>query len=61
VALDAYSRFGKGRRPAALNFGHCCAYTIASLTSEPLLCVGHDFSKTDLLLVNLDDRDASPN
>lgn len=50
VALDAYSRFGKGRHPAALNFGDCCTYAIASLADEPLLCVGDDSAKTDLLL-----------
>lgn len=58
AALDAYSRFGKGRHPAALNFGDCCAYAIASLVGEPLLCTGDDFAKTDLPLVNLDGRDA---
>jgi uncharacterized protein with PIN domain len=26
----------------------CCAYAIASLAGEPLLCVGDDFAKTDL-------------
>jgi ribonuclease VapC len=54
VALDAYSRFGKGRHPAALNFGDCCAYAVASSLGEPLLCIGDDFAKTDLLLVSLD-------
>ena len=54
VALDAYSRFGKGRHPAALNFGDCCAYAVASAAGEPLLCIGDDFAKTDLLLVSLD-------
>jgi ribonuclease VapC len=54
AALDAYSRFGKGRHPAALNFGDCCTYAVASLTGEPLLCVGDDFARTDLLLVRLD-------
>lgn len=57
-ALDAYSRFGKGRHPAALNFGDCCAYAIASLAGEPLLCIGDDFAKTDLPLVRLDGQDA---
>jgi len=61
VALDAYTRFGKGRHPAALNFGDCCTYAIASLAGEPLLCVGDDFARTDLLLVALDGRDASGN
>ena len=54
VALDAYSRFGKGRHPAALNFGDCCTYAVASVAGEPLLCLGDDFAKTDLLLVSLD-------
>jgi ribonuclease VapC len=53
VALDAYSQFGKGRHPAALNFGDCCTYAIASLAGEPLLCIGDDFARTDLLLVSL--------
>ena len=51
VALDAYSRFGKGRHPAALNFGDCCTYATASIAGEPLLCVGDDFPQTDLPLV----------
>jgi hypothetical protein len=54
ASLDAYSRFGKGRHPAALNFGDCCAYATASVTGEPLLCVGDDFARTDLLLVSPD-------
>ena len=52
-ALDAYSRFGKGRHPAALNFGDCCTYAIASVAGESLLCIGDDFARTDLLLVSL--------
>jgi ribonuclease VapC len=52
VALDAYSRFGKGRHPAALNFGDCCAYAVAFVAREPLLCVGDDFTRTDLLLIS---------
>ena len=59
VALDAYSRFGKGRHRAALNFGDCCTYAIASLAREPLLCVGDDFTHTDLILVDLDDEGGS--
>lgn len=51
---DAYSRFGKGRHPAALNFGDCCTYAVASVAGEPLLCLGDDFAKTDLLLGSLD-------
>jgi ribonuclease VapC len=50
VATDAWLRFGKGRHPAALNFGDCMTYATASLAAEPLLCIGDDFSKTDLAL-----------
>lgn len=51
VAVDAFTRFGKGRHPAALNFGDCLTYATARLSAQPLLFVGEDFSKTDLELV----------
>jgi ribonuclease VapC len=47
VAMDAWLRFGKGRHPAALNFGDCQAYSTAIIAGEPLLCVGQDFPQTD--------------
>lgn len=50
-AIDAFARFGKGRHPAALNFGDCMTYATAALARQPLLCVGDDFRKTDLELV----------
>ena len=50
-AIDAYARFGKGRHPAALNFGDCMTYATASLARQSLLCRGNDFRKTDLDLV----------
>lgn len=50
-AIDAYARFGKGRHPAALNFGDCMTYATAALARQPLLCRGEDFRKTDLELV----------
>jgi ribonuclease VapC len=53
TALDAYYQFGKGRHPAALNFGDCCSYATASLAGEPLLCIGDDFPQTDLPMVEL--------
>jgi ribonuclease VapC len=49
VALSAFLRFGKGRHRAALNFGDCAAYAVASLAGEPLLFVGADFTKTDIV------------
>lgn len=50
VAAEAWSRFGRGRHPAALNFGDCLAYATARLAGRPLLCKGDDFAKTDLAL-----------
>ncbi len=50
VALDAFTRFGKGRHRAGLNFGDCMAYATATVAGEPLLCVGDDFALTDLEL-----------
>ena len=48
AARAAYSRFGKGRHPAALNFGDCFSYALARVLGEPLLYKGGDFSQTDL-------------
>ena len=48
VAAKAFARFGKGRHPAALNFGDCMAYAIAQIAQAPLLYVGSDFGKTDI-------------
>ncbi len=47
-ALEAFRRFGKGRHPAALNFGDCLSYATAKLADHPLLFVGDDFPKTDI-------------
>jgi ribonuclease VapC len=48
VAVEAYTRFGKGRHAAALNFGDCLTYAVARLADQPLLFVGDDFARTDL-------------
>ena len=50
TAVTAWQKFGKGRHPAALNFGDCLTYAIAKLAGSALLCVGDDFSQTDLEL-----------
>jgi ribonuclease VapC len=47
AALDAWMRCGKGRHPAALNFGDCFAYALASLRGARLLFVGEDFARKD--------------
>jgi ribonuclease VapC len=48
VAIAAFARFGKGRHPAALNFGDCFAYACARRAGMPLLYKGDDFSRTDI-------------
>jgi ribonuclease VapC len=48
AAVDAWLRYGKGRHPAALNFGDCLSYAVARLANEPLLFVGDDFAQTDI-------------
>lgn len=48
LAREAFARFGKGRSPAALNFGDCFSYALARATGQPLLFKGEDFSKTDI-------------
>lgn len=48
IAVGAWLTFGKGRHPAGLSFGDCCAYAIARLAEMPLLFTGDDFSKTDI-------------
>lgn len=45
----AFSRYGKGRHSAALNFGDCFTYAIAKFTGLPLLFTGNDFIQTDLV------------
>ena len=48
AARRAWRRFGKGRHPAALNFGDCFAYALAQVTGEALLFKGDDFARTDV-------------
>ena len=47
-AADAYSRLGKGKHPARLNYGDCFAYEAARRHGCPLLFIGDDFSQTDI-------------
>ena len=50
-ARSAWSRFGKGRHPAGLNFGDCFSYALARVLGEPLLFKGDDFPQTDVRAV----------
>ncbi|MGH7898242.1 MAG: type II toxin-antitoxin system VapC family toxin [Candidatus Binatia bacterium] len=51
AARRAFTRFGKGRHPAGLNFGDCFAYALATTLGEPLLFKGDDFCKTDVVSI----------
>ena len=46
---EAYGRWGKGVHAARLNLGDCFAYELAVRMSAPLLFIGEDFTKTDIL------------
>jgi ribonuclease VapC len=48
AAATAFLRFGRGRHPAALNFGDCMSYAVASVAGMPLLFTGEDFGRTDI-------------
>ena len=48
TAHEAFLKYGKGRHPAALNYGDCMAYAIAKIAGHALLFVGADFSQTDI-------------
>jgi ribonuclease VapC len=48
IADQAFERFGKGRHPAALNYGDCMSYATAHVAAMPLLFVGNDFAQTDI-------------
>ena len=51
AAVRAFLRFGKGRHPAALNFGDCMAYAVAKVAQECLLYTGNDFARTDVAAI----------
>jgi ribonuclease VapC len=48
LARRAFSRYGKGRHRAGLNFGDCFSYALAKGAGVPLLFKGNDFGHTDL-------------
>jgi ribonuclease VapC len=49
AAADAFIRYGKGHHPAALNYGDCMTYATAKVAGRPLLFVGNDFARTDIV------------
>ena len=48
LAIEGWRRYGKGRHPAGLNIGDCCAYALAVHTHQAILYKGADFSHTNL-------------
>lgn len=52
TARIAFSRFGKERHSACLNYGDCFSYALATLMGQPLLCKGDDVVHTDIALVD---------
>jgi ribonuclease VapC len=53
LAMEAWSRFGKGRHKASLNLGDCCSYALSKKLGLPLMYKGNDFSETDLDCVHV--------
>ena len=53
LARSAFSRFGKGRHRAGLNYGDCFSYAAAISLGEPLLCKGDDFMHTDVPILDV--------
>jgi len=48
-ALQGWRMFGKGNHPAGLNLGDCFSYGLAMALRAPLLFIGDDFSRTDVI------------
>jgi ribonuclease VapC len=55
-AMSAWRRYGKGRHPAALNYGDCFTYALAERTGHPILCTGDDFAATDIPVIRSQPR-----
>jgi ribonuclease VapC len=53
LARAAFSRFGKGRHRAGLNYGDCFSYAAAISLEQPLLCKGDDFIHTDVPILDI--------
>jgi ribonuclease VapC len=46
---EVYRQWGKGHHPASLNFGDCFAYALAKELACPLVFIGNDFARTDVI------------
>jgi ribonuclease VapC len=47
-ARMAHRKFGKGKHPAGLNFGDCLTHALATVSGEPVLAKGQEFSRAGL-------------
>jgi len=47
-ARIAFRKYGKGRHPAALNFGDCFTHALAAVSGEPVLAKGNEFERAGL-------------
>jgi len=54
LARSAWRKYGKGRHPAALNFGDCFSYALSKSTGESILAKGTDFASTDIELCRVE-------
>jgi ribonuclease VapC len=53
LARSAWRKYGKGRHPAALNFGDCFVYALAKAYGQPILAKGTEFGRTDVAVCTL--------
>lgn len=53
VARQAFRQYGKGRNPAALNYGDCFSYALSKASGQALLFKGKDFPMTDVAICSL--------
>jgi ribonuclease VapC len=61
IAVDAFEKFGKGRKSAAqLNLGDCLSYAAAKGSGLPLLFLGDDFTSVDVTSVLSDPAPRHP-
>ncbi len=53
LARSTWRKYGKGRHPAALNFGDCFVYALAKSSGEPILAKGREFALADIEVCTL--------
>jgi ribonuclease VapC len=46
---ESHQQWGNGHHPAGLNFSDCFAYALAKELACPLVFIGNDFARTDVM------------